>query len=325
VSLKSRSRNFARLAPPLATALGLVFAGCSSPHYHNGQAGSGGGDASVSGAGGENGTGTGGDMGSGGINGDGGGPGAGGSGGSGGSDGGISDGGLGGNGVGGSGVGGMGVAGAGGNGGVYLPPRVAGQVVINEIMADTVGPNDEVGEWFELYNPTSETFDLKGCLLFDSSTSAGSTDTVATHVLIAPGAYVTMARFGDITGGFQPTYNYHTTLLADGGLDSARDVKLSNNGDRVGITCTFNGVSTPIDVVDFTTWVLVTPLSTTAMVPHGRSYSLDPDSRSAIMNDDPSHWCTGTDNYPQPSGADHGTPNLPNPACLCTLFACAWL
>ena len=242
---------------------------------------------------------------------------------------GVGGGGVGGMGTGGMGVGGMGTGGmgtggmaTGGNGGVYPPPTMAGQVVITEIMADSAGPPDDMGEWFELYNPTNQTFDLKGCALFD--TAATNTDEVLTHVIIAPGAYVTMARFGDVSGGFSPTYNYHTTLLPGGGLNPNADVKFSNMGDRVGITC---GV-TPIDVVNFSTadWLLLTTQAPTPQVPHGRTYSLDPTRLNAVDNDNPQNWCTGGPAvYPLPAGPDHGTPGIANPPCTCALLACPWL
>jgi len=235
--------------------------------------------------------------------------------------------------MGGSGSGGMGIGGTGtggmGTGGVIdagsdgpPAPSMAGQLVITEIMADTEGPSDETGEWFEVYNPTNQTFDLFGCLLFDSSTAVGNSDTVGRHIFVAPGEYKTMARFGDLSGGFTPTYNYHTTLTVGGIPDPNRDVKFDNSGDRVGITCG----TTVIDIVDFTTWVQPIPPMAPLVVPHGRSYSLDPNHLSATDNDMRDNWCTAVPVYPLPSGPDHGTPGAANPTCACptTLLSCAW-
>jgi hypothetical protein len=111
-------------------------------------------------------------------------------------------------------------------------------------------------------------------------------------------------------------------------LDPDKDVKLKNTGDRVGITCFPNGVSVPIDLVDFMTWINGPggPGVSGGMVPHARSYSLDPTRLSDTANDSPSNWCLGTENYPMPSGIDHGSPGRANPPCTCTLFACIpWL
>jgi hypothetical protein len=190
-----------------------------------------------------------------------------------------------------------------------ITPYAAGQLVITEIMADTVGVDDESGEWFEVYNPSkTDTYDLMGCLLFDSATAVGDQDTVMGHVIVAPGAFVTLARFGDAAiGGFTPSYDYHTSLLAGGTTpDPDKDVKFSNAGDEVGLTC---GV-TSIDLVQFQTWTVANA------VPHGRSYTLDPSHYSATENDVQGNWCTGTMSY---FSTNRGTPGQPNPVCTCMI------
>jgi hypothetical protein len=313
----------------IALALGMMLAACLDAKFR--PIGGMGGDTSV-GTGGR--TGAGGTIGTGGMIGIGGDPdtGVGGSGAAGGV--GVGGSGAGGVGIGGSGTGGSGTGGSG-TGGAMIDggsdaapaPSAPGQLVITEIMADSVGPPDESGEWFELYNPTNQTFDLFGCLLFDTSTVMENTDTVGRHILIDPQHYVTMARFGDVSGGFSPTYNYHTRLTVGGIPDPDKDVKFDNAGDRVGITCG----STVIDTVEFSAqsagWIQPIPPATVAMVPHGRSYSLDPSHLSATENEDPANWCTGVAVYPLPSGPDHGTPGVANPPCACpggTLLSCPW-
>jgi len=185
-----------------------------------------------------------------------------------------------------------------------ITPYAAGQLVITEIMADTNDVPDDSGEWFELYNPsTTDTYDLFGCDLSDS----GNHDTVAAHVIVAPMASVTMARFGTTAGGFPPTYDYHTTLKTDGSgvLDMTADVKFSNGGDSVHLAC---GLA-PIDSVDFHNW-----LGTNMMVPNGKTYSLDRAHYSATENDIEGNWCFGTTVY---HSTDRGTPNQQNPSCAC--------
>jgi hypothetical protein len=180
-----------------------------------------------------------------------------------------------------------------------------GQLVITEVMADTNDTNDESGEWFELYNTsTTVTYDLMGCDLSDKANH----DVVLGHVLVPPQTYVTMARFGTLVGGFLPTYNYHTTVITGTTtIDPNADVKFSNSGDAVAITC---GI-TQIDSVVFMTW-----LTTLGGVPNGRSYSLDPNHYSATENDVEGNWCVGTTAY-KLGGTDRGTPNQANPACTC--------
>jgi hypothetical protein len=309
-------------------ALGFVPAACLKAQFGRLDGGMGG-ETSVE-TGGQ--SGIGGTPGTGGVSGVGGdtGGGAGGSddAGAGGDAGTGSDGaGMAGNGSGGMGTGGAGTGGSGSggmlDGGSDGPPAAGpGQLVITEIMADSEGPPDESGEWFEVYNPTNQTFDLNGCLLFDTSTAPGNTDTVGRRLLIGPGEYKTLARFGDLGGGFTPTYNYHTTLTVGGVPDPNRDVKFDNSGDRVGITCGNN----LIDVVEFSTWVQPIAPATATVVVHGRTYSLDPAHLSATDNDMRDNWCTGVPVYPLPSGPDHGTPGVANPPCGCptTLLSCAW-
>jgi hypothetical protein len=281
----------------LSAALMLSGAACVNAHIFATDAGSGGqGSGGTTGAGGSD-VGLGGDTGAGGS-------------------------GLGGMGAGGSAAGGIGDAGTGGaivdagTGGMNVDapydgptgtmPYAAGQLVITEIMADSNDVPDESGEWFELYNPsTTVTYDLFGCLLYDSNMTVGNQDVVAQHVLVAPNSFVTMARFGDATGGFIPTYDYHTTLSTTmPGLDPDKDVKFKNSGDQVGISC---GVA-QIDLVQFTTWTIA------GGVPNGRSYSLDPSHYSATANDVESNWCVGTTVYHR---TDLGTPGQTNPSCAC--------
>jgi len=187
-----------------------------------------------------------------------------------------------------------------------ITPFAAGQLIITEIMADTNDVQDESGEWFELYNPsTTDTYDLFGCILADTNNQ----DTVMNHVIVPPISYVTMARFGTAAGGFIPSYDYHTTLDVTGMLDKNADVKFANDtGDSAHVTC---GI-TPIDSVDFHSWRALT--GSGLMVPNGRSYSLDPNHYSATQNDIEANWCVGTNVY---HTSDRGTPGQPNPACAC--------
>ncbi len=94
-------------------------------------------------------------------------------------------------------------------------------------------------------------------------------------------------------------------MLPGGGLDATKDVKFSNSGDSVHLTC---GIY-QIDSVDFRTWV-----NGGGMVPNGRSYSLDPNHYSSTQNDVEGNWCVGTNVY---HSTDRGTPGQPNPSCAC--------
>ena len=186
-----------------------------------------------------------------------------------------------------------GKTGAGGDivdAGAGTVPSAAGQLVFTEIMVDTTAAKDELGEWVEIYNPSPlVTYDLFNCQLYDSANS----DTIARHVILKPGYFITLARSADPTLGFVPTDIYST-------------VKFSNTGDRAGLRC---GAIT-IDLVDFTTWP----------VPKGRSLSLNPLHYDGTANDALANWCQGNTVYNtliDEGGVetDYGSPGVTNPAC----------
>ena len=275
-----------RSSPAVPLACAVMCAGlpgaCVRADVHRLDISSSGGAGDVSGRGGV-------DAGLGGMDGVGGTPGIGGAAGVGGA---LGTGGA-------TGVGGaMGVGGAPGTGGakgtggsIASPmPSMPGQLVITEIMADSTVAKDELGEWVEIHNPgLTTTFDLFGCELFDSSNS----EVINRHVTLAPQWFITMARSIDPSVGFIPTYSYTT-------------VKLSNTGDRIGLSC--GGVT--IDLVNFATWP----------VPKGHSFSLNPALYDATANDAPASWCQGSTLYNSSvaDGAaetDYGSPGVTNPAC----------
>jgi len=81
-------------------------------------------------------------------------------------------------------------------------------LLISEIMADPVAVSDSNGEWFELFNPGSETVSLDGLYLHDD----GSNNVLlsGSGLSIASGSYFVLARNGDSlsNGGFSADYAY---------------------------------------------------------------------------------------------------------------------
>jgi hypothetical protein len=172
------------------------------------------------------------------------------------------------------------------DGPIVPPPTVAGQLIITEIMPDTQVVSDDVGEWFELHNPSAtDTYDIFDCIIFDTA----HMETVGRHVLIGPGAYATLARFPDASGGFAPDYSYAL-------------VKFSNTGDAVGITCG----AVLVDKVNFLSFPIT----------KGKSLSLNPNFTDATQNDLGSNWCNGSTAYHTGGGvSDYGSPGVANPPC----------
>lgn len=97
-----------------------------------------------------------------------------------------------------------------------VPPLQPGQrtIWISEFLADPKAVSDSNGEWIELYNSGSETVNLRGWVLTDLG---GERHTISADLLIAPGAYVLLARNGDAAtnGGVTADYLYQGFSLAN--------------------------------------------------------------------------------------------------------------
>lgn len=155
-----------------------------------------------------------------------------------------------------------------------------GAVVITEVMADPRAVNDNVGEWFEVYNATSAPWDLRGCVLKDGGMPGADNRTPLTSTLVvAPATYATLARTS--TPGFTPTYVY------------GHSFELSNREDEIMIVC---GSET------------VASVAYTSSPPNGASWSLLRAHLNEVDNDDPANWCESTTSY----NGDKGTPGAPN-------------
>jgi len=264
----------------------------------NGGGGSGGGAGTTGGGGGTAGGGAAG-TGTGGRGGAGGTGGLAGTGGSAGTGGNAGVGGRGGGaGTAGGGASGTGTGGAGGTGGATgTRPTVAGQIVITELQHNSATISDDLGEWFEVYNPsTTVTYDLIGCEVTDADLSGPA---ISTNLVLAPMTYKVLAV--SATPGFTPDYVYTPP-------NTAPPVKFNNSaGDRAAIYC--GGVL--IDEFPYTTAVSGV---------EGHSFSLDPRHLNSMDNDvTMTYWCNARDTVLgdayDSSGPNYGTPGRANPQC----------
>ena len=172
-------------------------------------------------------------------------------------------------------------------------PTVAGQIVITELMHDsTVVSDDNMGEWFEVYNPSpTVTYDLMGCEVHDLN---GPAVVINIPFVMAPMSFKTMAV--SASPGFTPDFVYTTTIKFDNG-----------GADQAEIRC--NG--TPIDIFGY---------PTTFSGISGRSFSVDPRHYNATDNDVMANWCaspmSAADVY-NTNGvvSDYGTPGKQNSPC----------
>ncbi len=183
-----------------------------------------------------------------------------------------------------------------------VTPSQAGDVVITEIMANADGFRD----WFEVYNPSSTvTYNLKNCGLLDNVAALSTTNphVIPVDVIIPPGGYVTFGESADPQKvGITPTYAY-VTLVA--GVEM-RAFGIGADGEDPVIFCGSN--NTVIDHVDFRGPGFMKEVRQDGGLPEvrlGASLSLDPDYRTASLNDVPSNWC-----YAQPIPANNYAPNV---------------
>lgn len=107
---------------------------------------------------------------------------------------------------------------------------VISELYITEVMANPTAVSDSYGEWFELYNPTSESFDLNGILLSDNGSNSHQISSVD-PLLINPGDYFVLGRNGDdsANGGYQADYVYSGFTLAN----AEDEIILSDVADNV--------------------------------------------------------------------------------------------
>jgi len=83
-------------------------------------------------------------------------------------------------------------------------------LLISEVMANPAALSDARGEWFELYNPTTETINLREITIGDD---ANDRHRIETDLLVLPGEYLTLARYLD--PGFTPDYVYDDFTLGN--------------------------------------------------------------------------------------------------------------
>ena len=165
----------------------------------------------------------------------------------------------------------------------------AGDLVITEIMVNPDAVGDGAGEWFEVYNNTSDLVDLDGLEIFDTSESSpGDEVTVSGRVPVASGGYAVMGRHSSRNGGVTLDYAYGT----DHTFHAYDELFLANSGGTLDSVVWDNGLTFPD--------------------PTGASISLDSTALNTTDNDDGSKWCAATSSF---GDGDLGTPGADNDTC----------
>jgi cysteine-rich repeat protein len=186
-----------------------------------------------------------------------------------------------------------------------------GELVISEIMfnpdAATLNGSIELGEWFELYNPTAKSIDVRGLRIVDPGASKSHVIEAAAPLVIPPGGYAVFARTTEAmsNAGAMPLYVF-------GVGTNTNDVSFSNSSaDSVQIEIP-TSPPLPIDAAGYSG-------SDAGNAKYkGVSYSLSPSSLTAAANDSGSNWCPAKSSFGPngPGGSpDKGTPGKANDSC----------
>ena len=73
-------------------------------------------------------------------------------------------------------------------------PANPGDLVVSEVMPNPTAVTDAAGEWFEIHNPTTTTFELMGLVVRDDGSNIFTVDQ---SLIIQPGAFLAFGRNGD--------------------------------------------------------------------------------------------------------------------------------
>jgi len=146
----------------------------------------------------------------------------------------------------------------------YVAGPAAGEVIVTEIMANPNAVEDTIGEWFEIYNTTARTINLKGCEFSDDGTDSFSVDT---ELLISSGDFLIFAR-ADAGTSLLPAVDFISI-----------DFSLSNSSDEIILT-SLSGIN--IDEVGYT------------ISDAGKSSQLSSSQLDSAANDAVENWSLST-------------------------------
>ena len=149
--------------------------------------------------------------------------------------------------------------------------------------------SDSNGEWFEIYNNTSETINLNGLIITDNN--ASYPHTISVNVYFPSNMYFILGRNDNFNtnGWIHVDYSYGSAFYLD---DSADILILSNS----------------FEDLEEVSWGSGNGLSSSL----GHAMTLDPDYLSATDNDDGANWCHS---YTQNLTGGYGTPGVQNEQC----------
>ena len=158
-----------------------------------------------------------------------------------------------------------------------------GDIIITEIMQNPVAVNDNVGEYFEVYNTTSSDINMQGWEIYD----LGSDSFTVTALIVPANSYAVLSLNSDVNtnGGVTVDYEYSGFTLGNG-------------EDEIIIACSGN-------VID----QVIYDGGSEFPDPTGASMELASNAYDATSNDIGSNWGEATSVY---GSGDLGTPGFVN-------------
>ncbi|MCH7774875.1 MAG: lamin tail domain-containing protein, partial [Bacteroidetes bacterium] len=123
----------------------------------------------------------------------------------------------------------------------YYPRINPSIVVINEIMQNPLAVGDEFGEWFELFNNSTDPVNLMGWIIKDTDTDFHM---ISQSIVLSPGEFLVLSNNSDSTtnGGLKVDYQYNNIVL-DNSVDEI--LMVSPTGVVVDSVAYDNGVTFP--------------------------------------------------------------------------------
>ncbi len=93
---------------------------------------------------------------------------------------------------------------------------IPGDLIITEVMANPANVSDSNGEWFEIYNASSDSVGLNGLQIRDNGANSHILNS-ASPLLLEPGEYFVLGREVDSSknGGYTPDYHYNGFALSN--------------------------------------------------------------------------------------------------------------
>jgi len=170
----------------------------------------------------------------------------------------------------------------------------AGDIIVSEIMQNPSAVDDNLGEWFEVYNTSNVDIDLEGWTISDLGAD-NHTISNGGPLILASNQYLVFGinANSSTNGGLTVDYEYSSLIL-------------SNGDDEIILTCDPLGAVVGIDTVAYDGGPIYPD-------PTGASMSLNPSNLGGVDNNVGMNWCESTTPY---GNGDFGTPGSANDACL---------